>query len=213
MKPAIKEPLRPVYLILSNQPYGYSYALPYPAYADDYNAGRLCPVYRVNTFLIMVSGTSAAGEPKQQIFESMRFGVKQKSKWSLRHIDGMSRSQEHIITQWQPDYHGASDKASEQGAWILDNNFYIRSGPDYPKDNHDMPTGSTDALEICGVNGFSTFNKYIIELSGTKETTYHDKLNDIAAAQNVKIRFMAMKKPKLGRPVNINVRSAQSESA
>ena len=193
--------MRPVKITIGNIPLqnGSSFVVPYPAYASDRVAGKNYPIYEFPTFNMTVEGTLKNGVSRSKDFEVMRFGVKQSTKSSRPIIAGMFNDYVYTVKRWKHDYLSASEIAEEQGAWVLYKTFYIHDGPDHPRDKKMHAFGLIGCVGVCGLNGFSNLNKFIIELAGPTATTYREQLEQIARKGILKVHIKGIRKPSVGK--------------
>jgi hypothetical protein len=153
--------------------------------------------YRIPSYSLTVSGLDDQGKPKTRTFEVFRFGVKRTDPNTPGKIWGLARAQVHPIKKWMPNYGPHSpipgvptSEQPERGAWdVLNEKVLIHDGPDDPT-RLGLVYATIGCIEICGMQGFSDFNEFIVSLSGSKKPTRAAKLAEIGASRQMTIQFL-----------------------
>jgi RHS repeat-associated protein len=150
------------------------------AYSWAYPDGNYNLAYRTPLYSVTVSAKTDAGVTRSVTFDAIRFGPRNdRDKMS---VAGLAEEQTHTL-RWYPEYMLHSTGSAENGAWIVKGNFLIHDGPDGP----DEVFGTAGCVEIYGQDGFSRFNKAMLDLSGEKN------LKDVKA----KARYERARRPTL----------------
>jgi hypothetical protein len=199
--------LRKIMLEVGNVPgrtiLTYAYPIPTMSKQDP----TKIQLYELPTYTIKVSGIDNTGAAVSQVWEVYRFGIYHNDGSDFHYkarglfVAGLANEQTHLIKHFDPNYTVHSASSLENGAWQVKNSFLIHDGPDIPltATNNSISGlyASVGCIEICGTNaGFDRFNKFIVELSGTKKTGT-DALIEIASKQLVSIHYLEAKKPSL----------------
>ncbi len=147
--------IRPITMTVGSVPFGQAITWSYP-----YNNKK---TYIIPTYQLTVTGTDASGNQITKVFEVIRFGVNATSDGKVK-IVGLADYQTYKIKAWDPTYPVHSYPSTEDGAWQVFGDYLIHDGPDLPITQSYATAG---CIEICGgPNGFITFNKFLLTLSG-----------------------------------------------
>lgn len=177
--------LRPIRLTVGAMPIGEAYTWSYP-----HGDGK---IYVIPTYQLTVNGTSKVGTTVKLDFEVLRFGIHRTVANPTPRTVGISSLHTYTIRRWIPTYRVHSASSRENGAWQVHGNFLIHDGPDYPKSQLYATAG---CLEVCGgPNGFVLFNKYLVDLSGTKKIGLNEQLAEVGASGCISITYLPAEYP------------------
>lgn len=177
--------MRKVNLVVGGRRIGEALTWAYPN-------GRALGYFKTPVYEMSVNGVNGAGQTISRHFNVLRFGVQSKDGASAR-VVGLAQQQVHIIKAWLPHYKVHSATSDENGGWQVYGNFLIHDGPD-----HELEVFATiGCIEVMGPSGFVQFNNLLIALTGTTGATRDEKLDAIARAGKLEIRYEAAARPEL----------------
>lgn len=159
--------------------------------------------YDMPVYPLTASGTDAKGNPVSKSWDCFRFGVylndgsnpHYKAKGFF--VAGLAMAQKHIVHKYNPEYRVHSSDSPENGSWVVTGSFLIHDGPDHPGSGQPEDLfGSIGCVEVQGVKGFTSFNDFVISISGSRKTGI-DALNEIAEAGVMEVEYEAASRPPL----------------
>jgi len=177
--------LRKIDLTVGPTPVGEAYTWSYPN-----SDGK---VYVIPTYGLTVVGRNGTNSEIRRTFEVLRFGVHRTAANLKPHVVGLSHQHRYVIRRWIPTYKVHSYLSREDGAWQVHGDYLIHDGPDNPKTQAYATAG---CIEVCGgPEGFVAFNKLLVTLSGTTQTSFALQLKEIGDSACMTITYLAATPP------------------